>query len=132
MYRINNGSGIFLQPGFLMDVVVVDDVEGQAAYHEDIRGDFARDFFAHDDHYYTISLEYGHFMGNPFAIERDPDPDMAESAAYLHPVIRRYARGEMVDQHHVQDDLESEWYKEVYVQPARAFFQQQLEERVAV
>lgn len=130
VYRINNGSGIFLQPGFLMDVVVVDDVEGQAAYYEDLRGDFAQGFFADHDHYYTVSLEYGHFMGNPFAIERDPDPDMAESAAYLHPVIRHYARGEMVDQHHVQDDLESEWYKEVYVQPARAFFQKQLE-RVA-
>ncbi|HZD10506.1 MAG TPA: NAD(P)-binding domain-containing protein [Candidatus Binatia bacterium] len=125
--RINNGAGIFLQPGFLADVIVIDDLEGKAAYFEDVRRDYVdQSFLGQNDHYYTVSLEYGHFMGNPFAIERDPEPEVAESAAYLHPVIRRYCRGEMVDQHHIQDDLESEWDKEVYVRPAQSFFERQL------
>jgi thioredoxin reductase len=127
MNRINNGPGIFLQPGFLQDLIVVSDQHGTAEYFRDIRADYIhRSAFGQNDHYYTISLEYGHFMGDPFSVERDPDPERGQEAAYLHPVIRRFDHGLLVAQHHIQDDLESEWFKDVYVQPALAFFQQQL------
>ncbi|MCA9934348.1 MAG: NAD(P)-binding domain-containing protein [Anaerolineales bacterium] len=124
--RANGAPGMFLQPGFLCDAMMVED--DTAVYHKDVRMDYVRnnDYFLSHGHYYTISLEYGHFDGDPFSVERDPDPDAAHDAAYLHPVIRRYAFGKVVATHHVNDDLESEWHKPEYFDPALAWFSEQL------
>lgn len=124
---VNRSSGIFLQPGFLADVVIVDEAQGVARHYHDVRRDHIHqsDFGRHE-HYYTITLEYGRFQGDPFSVERDPDPEKAHEAAYLHPVIRRFRCHEQVAEHHIHDDLESEWHKEIYVQPAREFFQAQI------
>lgn len=122
--RVNTGSGIFLQPGFLKDIVIIKDET--AEYYTDIRSDYIpHSQFSQNDHYYTISLEYGHFE-DVFNTERDPDPDKGDSAAYLHPIIRRYNHGKIVAEHHINDDLESEWYLDEYVVPAREFFMKQL------
>ena len=124
--RINHGSGIFLQPGFLCDVVIIRDEEGVAEYYEDLRTDYVpSSWVGENDHYYTVTLAYGHFEGDPFSVERDPDPEMAPDAAYLHPIIRRYDKGEFISEHHIQDDLESQWYLEEYVKPAKAYFDAQ-------
>ena len=124
--RANGAPGMFLQPGFLCDAMVIEDEE-TAVYHKDLRLDYVRNsHFQEYGHYYTISLEYGHFTGDPFTVERDPSPDAAHEAAYLHPVIRRYAFGKVIAAHHVNDDLESEWHKPEYVEPALAFFREQL------
>ena len=121
--RLNNGSGLFLQPGFLQDVVVIR--HGTAEYYTDVRADYIPfGPLSQNEHYYTVSLEYGNF-DNPFNTERDPDPDKGSEAAYLHPVIRRFNCGELVALHHINDDLENEWYLDEYVEPARAFFQAQ-------
>jgi hypothetical protein len=32
----------------------------------------------------------------------------------------------LVSEHHIQDDLENEWYLDEYVQPAREYFETQL------
>jgi len=125
--QVNNSPGMFLQPGFLCDVVVVSEKEDAARYYTDIRRDYVhKSWLGEKEHFYTISLEYGSFMGDPFTLERDPAPDMGHEAAYLHPVIRRYNAGKMVAEHQINDDLESQWFKEIYVKPARAFFQEQL------
>lgn len=124
--RVNRGSGIFLQPGFLCDVIVVDEARGEADYYEDVRADYVPvSSFGQHRHYYTVMLAYGHFRGDPFSIERDPAPEKATEAAYLHPIIRRFDRGRLISEHHVQDDLENEWYLPEYVEPARAYFQAQ-------
>ncbi len=127
MDRVQHGSGISLQPGFLGDVVVISDQERLARHYEDIRLDHVPNcFLGHNNHYYTISLEYGHFQGDPFSVERDPNPMKGSEASYLHPVIRRYNQSRVVAEHHIQDDLENNWGKEIYVKPARAFFEAQL------
>jgi thioredoxin reductase len=125
--RINHGSGIWLQPGFMCDVIVVDDQAGTADYYEDIRVDYvAHGLLSQNPHYYTITLAYGHHEGDPFRIERDPSPDKADQAFYLHPIIRRFNGHQLVSELHVQDDLESEWFLDEYVQPAQAYFTAQL------
>lgn len=125
--RANNSPGIFLQPGFLCDVLAVEEEEGTAVLYPDVRQDHVRrGYFLDHPHYYTLSLEYGHFDGNPFSVERDPSPEGANDAPYLHPIIRRYAHGRLLAEHHINDDLESEWHKPEYVQPALAWFQKQL------
>lgn len=128
--QVNVESAMFLQPGFLCDVMVVNDAEESAHYYTDMRRDYALVMgFNHHPHYYTISLEYGHFEGNPFDVERNPDPDKGHEAAYLHPVIRRYQYDKLVAEHHIQDDLENNFYKEIYVKPALAWFEMQLTPR---
>lgn len=125
--RVNRAAAMFLQPAFLCDAIVVDDEAETIQYYPDLRREYVPDSaLSEQAHYYTISLEYGHFMGNPFSIERNPDPEKAVDAAYLHPVIRRFRFGELVGEHHIHDDLESQWFKDEYVQPALAWFKEQL------
>ncbi|MFC1997598.1 NAD(P)-binding domain-containing protein [Chloroflexota bacterium] len=126
--RITTDPAMFLQPGFLGDLIIVSEPKNTAEYFEGLRLDNIMDSaFKENDHYYTVSLEYGHFAGDPFSIERDPNPEKGGEADYLHPVIRRYNQGKLVTEHHILDDLENAWYKEEYTEPALAFFNQQLE-----
>lgn len=125
--RVNRGAGIFQQPGFLCDVLVVDEQEGVGRYFEEVRLDHVPEsFLAQEDHYYVISLEYGRHPGNIFNVERDPDPFAGDQAFYLHPIIRRYRGGELVTEHHINDDLENEWDRPEYVQPLETFIQEQM------
>jgi hypothetical protein len=124
--RFNNGAGMFLQPGFLCDVVVIDEEAGVAKCYRDMRKQYVPlSPIGMNEHYYTLSLEYGHFHGDPFAIERDPDPDKADEASYLHPIIRRFNKGKLISEFHIQDDLENEWYLDEYVLPTRAYIYDQ-------
>ncbi len=124
---VNNRASIFLQPGFLCDVIVVNQENNLVKHYKDIRKDYVKhSFVAQEPHYYTVSLEYGHFSGDPFSVERDPDPDKGDEASYLHPIIRRFNQGNLVNEHHIQDDLESEWNLPEYVEPARMYFSKQL------
>jgi thioredoxin reductase len=127
--RINTSSGMYLQPGFLCDLLVVSDTAEQARYYCDIPVDYVRESdFAKNSHYYTISLEYGDFKSfpDPFYIERDPDPAQAHLTAYLHPIIRRYAGSSLVHVHHIPEDLENVYLGEKFSQPLTEFFDQAL------
>lgn len=127
MTRINSSSALFLQPGFLQDLAVIDEQAGKASNYEDLRGDYIHAGpLGQRDHYYTVSLEYGHFRGDPFSLERDPDPQKGNEAPYLHPVIRRWSHNRLVSEHHIQDDLENDWGAAQYVGPARAYFETEL------
>ncbi len=132
--QVNESPGIFLQPGFLCDVVVNDHEAGEARLYKDLRKDYVpKSWIAQEEDYFMVSLEYGHFLGDPFSVERDPAPDKGHEAAYLHPVIRRFNKGDLTAEYHINDDLESAWYKEIYVKPAREFFQAQMsQERNAI
>jgi len=125
--RVTTSPAIFLQPGFLGDVLVVSDEQETVNYYSDIRMDYVpMSHFSENEHYYTVSLEYGHFGGDPLNVDRDPDPEKGDEAPYLHPVIRRFNQGMKVAEHHIQDDLENAWEKDAYTKPALAFFKSQL------
>jgi thioredoxin reductase len=130
VHRISTSSSLFLQPGFFCDLLVVEDGSERVLYYRDLPKDYIRaSEFGQSDHYYTVSLEYGHFEGDPLSMERDPNPDQAHLAAYLHPIIRKYEGPQLVAEHHVHDDLENEWHHEHFVALIRAFFRQQLGRR---
>jgi hypothetical protein len=60
-----------------------------------------------------------------FAIERHPEPGRARESAFIHPVIRRYEYGELVEELHLLEDLLAEWTRQDrHVAPLRAFLQQ--------
>ena len=59
MDRLNSNAGLFLQPGFLADVLVVDEASGQARYYQEMRRDHLPDsFIGQEPHYYVVTLEY--------------------------------------------------------------------------
>jgi thioredoxin reductase len=127
--RVNRGAGIFQQPGFLSDVLVVDEEDGTARYYDEVRIDHLPNSFLSDEgHYYVISLEYGRHPGSIFNVERDPDPMAGEHAFYLHPIIRRYAGSELIAEHHINDDLENQWDGPEYVEPITKFIAEQLQD----
>jgi hypothetical protein len=47
------------------------------------------------------------------------DPADGATSQFIHPVVRLYRAGELLGTHHVPEDLENEWDKEVYVAPLR-------------
>ncbi|MEM9388547.1 MAG: NAD(P)-binding domain-containing protein [Pseudomonadota bacterium] len=74
----------------------------------------------------TMSLEYGDpIEGDPFAVERihRENVEEARSSKFLHPVIRIFQGGELVDEHHVLEDLESRWEEPVHIDPLAQFLE---------
>ncbi len=128
--RINVTSSLWQQSGYLCDAVVVRD--GVGAYHEDLPIDYIEEIFGDCDHYYTVMLDFGHerLAAEPdvFAITRvhKDDARRAEQSTALHPIIRRWSRGQLVAEHHVIEDLASEWREAVHVDPLHAFFEVEL------
>jgi thioredoxin reductase len=125
LQRLNRSSALWQQFGFLGDVIVVDG--NQAHYYEELPIAYVHDNeLGQNEHYYTITLEFGCIKGDPFNIERDPDPNWAPKSPYLHPVIRRFRGPELVAEKHLLEDLYGEWWKKEYADLVRDFFHSQL------
>jgi hypothetical protein len=111
--RLNRASALWHQPGFLHDVIVVEEGWNGARYFEEMPLAYVHQGAAGESgHYYTVTLEPG-----------SPDP--------LHPVIRRWSGRQLVSEKHLPRDPHGEWKKpEAHVAPLRYFFMQQLLESV--
>jgi len=113
--RVNRSSALWQLFGFLADLIVVSR-DGGARYFEEVPIDYIHaSEFGKSESYFTITLEYGpdHDRHDPFDphVMRISEAD-AEGAAlgrYLHPVVRHFARGKLVTEHHVTENLENDW-----------------------
>lgn len=105
--RLNRASALWQLPGFLHDVIVVDEDWNGARYLEEMPLAYLRQGeLGQSGHYYTVSLERGEG---------------------LHPVIRRWSGGQLISEKHLPEDLFGEWKKpEAHVAPLRYFYMQQL------
>jgi thioredoxin reductase len=125
--RINRTSALYQQFGFLGDVLTVD---GDTARHlEEVPVD--RVLADPPDDAFVVTLDYGpdHDKIDPFDFVARAAQDKANDHGeghYLHPIVRHYRRGELVATHHVTENLENEWDKEVHVGPLTAFFSREL------
>jgi thioredoxin reductase len=131
--RTNRSSALWQQTGFLSDVIIVSEQEQQGKYLEEVPTDYLLDSeLGKHNHYYTISLDFGHkyldAFPDPFAIERvhKDDIENAEQSPSLHPIIRRYCQSKLVAEHHVIEDIASEWREDVHIQPLLKFMTEQL------
>jgi hypothetical protein len=133
--RINRSSALWQQFGFLADVLVAEPEKQQWRYYEALPVAFAHDQAIrggqsgciHDDaEYYTVTLEYGfHEDDDPFRSKRvaHTDSEHAAQSTFLHPVIRRFRRGELLETFHVVENLEANWRDaELHIAPLQAFF----------
>lgn len=127
--RVNRSSALWQQFGVIGDLIILG-ADGQARYHEEVPVAYAhRGPLTREGSYYTVTLEYGpdHDKVDPFDITvrrtAQNAPEEAHDAAYLHPVVRHFAHGELLGEHHLAENLENEWnLPDVHQAPLTAFF----------
>jgi thioredoxin reductase len=108
--RVSTAAALFLQPDFLGDLLVIDRQQNRAQYYENVSLDYVRSRqHEPDEEYYTISLSYGAYDGNPRHPVRDPNPDHASNDIYIHPIIRYYRGNHIVSEQHLAENLENNW-----------------------
>ena len=124
MQRMNSASSIFQQPGFLADVIRID--EGQARYFESLPIDLVRQEIAPGLPRPTVILtfEYGIHDADPFDIVRFPDE--GSKSHLIHPVVQIIHRDAVTAEHHVAEALDYNWSKPQYEQPLRHFLKTEL------
>ena len=131
--RVSTAPGLFLQPGFLCDVLVLpEDGTGTALYYQNMPKDYVHDhWYGQQLHYYVITLEYGEHASDhdPFALPRGVG---VSEDFYLHPVVRRYAADTLVDRFYLPDDLDNDWRQEEYAHALQGYFERQLAESLVV
>jgi thioredoxin reductase len=128
--RVNTTSALWHQFGYLCDLIVCPEPGRVAHYYEEVPHDYVHDgAFGQHDNYYTVTLEYGpnHDVIDPFRGTRigRHDVEHASQSNFLHPVIRHVVGSTPIAEHHILEDLEAEWRKEVHIEPLVAFFRRE-------
>ena len=132
--RVNRSSGMFQQTGFLCDAIVIDG--GRAHYYEDLPVDYVHECgIGEKGHYYVVTLEFGLEIiaaaRDPLAVERIHKDDIGRAAesSGVHPILRRYSRGRLINTHHVIEDIDSIWAEDVHEKPLFQYFRAGVEKR---
>jgi thioredoxin reductase len=132
--RVNYSSALWTQFEYLCDALVFDPHTGTLHHYADLPEDYAVSRFSDYEHYYTVTLRWGRAdYADVFAIDRHPVPDRAAESSFIHPVVRRYRRGELAAEQHLLEDLLAEWRRpQRHVAPLKEFFDKQLAEAFPV
>ncbi|MEU3644927.1 NAD(P)-binding domain-containing protein [Lentzea sp. NPDC034063] len=129
--RVNRTSALWQLFAFMSDAVLTLR-DGTVRYVEEVpvahlHEAVGRGEFGDVESYLTVTLEYGadHDKVNPFDITAGRNSQQDTSGLdgrYLHPVVRRFRAGELLDEHHVTENLENEWDSEtVHKAPLREY-----------
>lgn len=127
--RANNSSGLWQQFGYLQDLIQINPDYKTAQYYEELTPhQIPCTSVVKDNDYYTFSLEFNKVCGDPFNIQRAPDPNRAQESIFLHPVIRHYKKRHVVGELHVLEDLYTDWtHPTQHIAPMRKFLTEQFE-----
>lgn len=107
--RISTASGMFLQPSFLGDAIVLDGPEA-GAHYTDVPmhwADEAPEFRGRT--VLRVTLEFGNFGPDPMHVKRAHTTDGDAADPFIHPVLRLVRDGEVLAQAHLSDHLDSDW-----------------------
>ena len=125
--RLNRSSALWLQFGFIGDLIVEPDRQNPWRYYEEVPIDYIHTLqLCRDQPYYIVTLEYGRSDFDPLRDDRvaHTDVDHAMDSTALHPVVRRYQRRNLLSEQHLIENLEAVWRdKELHVEPLRRFFE---------
>lgn len=105
--RISTGSGVFLQSGFLGDVIVLDGLEAGRHFQDVPVAWAAQEMGAH--RYLQITLEFGDFGSNSMHVRREHTVDGDKADPFIHPVLRLIENGETRVLTHLSDHLDGDW-----------------------
>jgi thioredoxin reductase len=106
--RISTASGIFLQPGFMADVILLDGPQAGKTY-QDMPVSWTKNAPFATGSFLQVTLEYGDFGGDSLHVKRQNNVFGKEPDAFIHPVIRLVTDGKIVDQIHMADHLDADW-----------------------
>lgn len=102
--RASRTSALWSQFRYLCDVFVVND--GQVGWYEELPFQAIQEGeFGDEPHYYSLTFEWGQWDGDVMAVARHPEPQEAHQSVFLHPIVRRFAYGVVVAEHHLLEDL---------------------------
>lgn len=102
--RVCRASSLWTQFGHLADVLVPDG-RGHVDYLYDLPVGRIEEGFEDEPEVYTVTLEWGRWEGDVFAIDRHPDHTRADASVFLHPIVRRYRYGVSDGELHMLEDL---------------------------
>ena len=107
--RVSTTSALFQLFGFLCDAVVIAGGKARLFYELPVAHVLERDDFAGAEHLVLVTLEYGFHKYPKGAATLDfihpADASKPSCSAYLHPVLRCYSRGELVEEVHLGESL---------------------------
>jgi thioredoxin reductase len=106
--RISTASGIFLQPGFMADVILLDGPQAGKTY-QDMPVSWTKNAPFATGSFLQVTLEYGDFGGDSLHVKRQNNVFGKEPDAFIHPVICLVTDGKIVDQIHMADHLDADW-----------------------
>ncbi|QUJ77642.1 NAD(P)-binding domain-containing protein [Sulfitobacter albidus] len=107
--RISLSSAMFLQPGFLGDVIHVGGPQAGTRYRDmPVQWLAENPAFLSEDAL-VVTLEFGNFGDTPTHVKRAHTAYEGEPDPFIHPVIRHYRAGECVGQVHLSDHLDADW-----------------------
>ncbi|MDJ0797512.1 MAG: NAD(P)-binding domain-containing protein [Calothrix sp. MO_167.B12] len=130
--RVNVSSGLWQQTDFLCDLITLSKDGKSAKYYQELPKEYIYESeLGKCENYYLISLEFGYQIDeilDPFAINRvhKDDAKNASQSAFIHPIIRHFCGNKMIAEHHVIEDLASEWLEDVHIKPLLEFLYNQL------
>jgi len=104
--RISLSAGMFLQPGFLGDVIQL----GTGSHYRDVPVKWAEEraeVLAGDC--LLVTLEFGNFGARPTHVKRAHTAFGGEPDPFIHPVLRHYRDGALQSVTHLSDHLDADW-----------------------
>ncbi|MEM6939254.1 MAG: NAD(P)-binding domain-containing protein [Pseudomonadota bacterium] len=107
--RISLSTAMFLQPGFLGDVIHLTGSK-TGTHYRDIPVHWAQEtpeVLGTDS--LLITLEFGNFGQTPTHVKRAHTAYGEEPDPFIHPVLRHYRDGVLVGTVHLSDHLDSDW-----------------------
>ena len=132
LMRVNRSSSLWQQTGFIGDVVVLDYLNNRAKYYVDVPIDYFHENVDSDVVYLAVTLEFGLELiaeaKDPLAIDRihKDDVENAEKSTGIHPIVRMCREGGVISEHHVIEDIMSEWVEAVHSAPLMKFLREVL------
>lgn len=127
--RVNHSSGLWQQPGFLVDVFSVDAQNCCINHSKLMSMPYVKEHICHRGAHFIVSLEFGkHDAEEPFSVNRINRKNIqnAHLSTFLHPVIRYYVDGKLMNEHHIIEDLLGVWKEVEHIQPLNDYIQTQL------
>ena len=125
---VNRSSSLWQQFGFLADCLMITEDGNRVDHYQGLPVSYVHDVLSRQyGDYYLVTLEYGFEPDDdPFRSERvaHTAADAAEDSTFLHPIIRRFRKGEFLDEKHVVENLEAHWSdNSLHREPLRKYFE---------
>jgi thioredoxin reductase len=128
IYRVNYTSGLWQQPGFLVDTISICHDENCAYYSNLLSLPYVLDNLL-NRHLFIISLEFGkQEVLDAFNISRVKRDNIknAHLSTFIHPIIKYYCNGVLVNEHHIIEDLTGLWQEDEHFKPLIGYLHEQL------